>query len=252
MSTKTTLAHLSGALARHHLDALCGSAFDNAFAVFDNPPEVNNLVVLGTNGNLSDSSTTEAALRAQAERPNWSSVLDGVWGDQWRKGESPLQKQLRELPDLLTKACPGEIFRLESTVFTNALLLATKGVSGIPAAVRAASAGPGRSRSTTELFDDSLRFFVDGTLALARPRLIFCYGNAVSGHSAWHHLTRFAGVVGEKHTEPRPGRRHPARFANISLAGAQIPVIGWPHLSYAFNAVDPEVVERGLRQLSRG
>lgn len=247
MSQPTPFDRLSNALHRHALQDLQGSAFDNAFAVFASPPEDNNLVVLGTNGNASDEKEVLEALFWQAENPTRSSVLDGKWGERWGEGESPLQKQLKTLPEQLSEACWDQTFKLESTVFTNALLLATPRVSDIPKAVRERGHANGRSRTTRQLFDDCLSFFVEGTLALAQPKLIFCYGNAVSDHSSWLHLTRFAEVVGEPVTEPRAG--HPARFAKILIGGDEIPVVGWPHLSYRYNAVDPAVIRRGLERL---
>lgn len=165
-------------LSECHLSSIPGSAFDNAFSIFSNSAAENNLVILGTNGNITDAcKTTEEWLNDRWKDPTYCHVTLGDWG------KSRLQKEIKKVPEELNKCFGPNTFSWKKTIVTNAILLASNGVGDIRNQFNNLRTQDS-FKNITELIHASVRFFADYTLLYARPKVIFAYGNAEPGDSA--------------------------------------------------------------------
>lgn len=120
------LETIAKSLEKHGLSHILGSPFDNAFDVFDNKKEDINLILLGTNGNMTDAIKTNVEwVKERAKNPQYSHLLSGDWGG------SPLRQELIKLPDVLNEYFGYSKFSVSNMILTNGLLLASNGVGDI-------------------------------------------------------------------------------------------------------------------------
>lgn len=243
--TSAALQHLRRTLIELSLDRVAGSPFDNALEVFGQPRERLNLVVLGTNGNGTDMTRSNAQwLDMRAETPGYCHLSHGDWG------RSRLQPELRRLPEVLNQSLGESRFALPRTIFGNALLLASEGVADIPRQVQRHIAAGGPHPHLNSLLNASLRFLEHGTLALCQPDVLFVYGNA-EDRSAWAYLRRHFPLCSEGPRVAIRGARA-YKFCRLRIGQRSIPVIGSPHLSYAYNRLDAQLIAQGLQALGVG
>lgn len=225
------------------LESIPGSVFDNAFNVFHQERNAVNLVVLGTNGNISDSSnSTLGWLDDRARNPRYSHIKEGDWGS------TILQPQLMGIPRCLNECFRAERFREESTIYTNALLLASSGVGDIGNRVKLLSNSASKFQRKKDIIGASMSFFANYTLSLANPDLLFVYGNAEPGDSAWAYIRRHFRVVEDGCSVPITSLTS-YKFCSIDTGEKVLPVIGSPHLSYAYNKLNPALIRQGLSKL---
>ncbi|GAB2529000.1 hypothetical protein [Microbulbifer agarilyticus] len=234
---------LKEGLTKLGLEGVPGSIFDNSFSVFERAREELNLVVVGTNGNTSDRvNSTLGWLDSRASQPEYCHLKDGDWG------RTILQPQLLEIPSCLNSALGTNKFSVNLTVYTNALLLASNGVNDIGNCVRELRTSSPKFQSKKDIAKASMQFFANYTLSLASPDFLFVYGNSEPGDSAWAYLRRHFEVVEEGVNLPLTSSTA-YKFCTIKILGKIIPVIGSPHLSYAYNKLNPSLIREGITEL---
>jgi len=234
------LEQIQVGLKKLNLDTIPGSPFDNPFNVFNKDPELVSLVVLGTNGNITDAEKTNLQwIEERALQPDYSHVESGDWG------KSPLQGELLKLPDVLNSCFDEVLFSKEHMILTNGLLLASAGVKDIAEQFKAVKENGSNFNSKKELITASMSFFKEYTLSFSKPKVIFAYGNDNSGDSAWKYIKDNFIVIREIAPIPKT-RVSSYKFCLIELNGHEIPVIGSPHLSYGWNKLDVKLIKQGL------
>ena len=235
-------SYLVTGLKHHYLSDVGGSPFDNAYEIFDRPQKEINLISLGTNGNMTDAIKTNAEwVKERAERPGYCHLTSGDWG------KSPLRQQLLQLPDILNSCLDVERFSKDRMILTNGLLLASNGVSDIEKQFRAISEQIPYKRSK-ELVAASMNFFNDFTLKDTRPEIIFAYGNADAGHSAWRYLRNFYREVKPAINVLKNGRAK-YKFCTLEIHDREVTIIGAAHPCYHYNNLEPDLIRHGLEQL---
>lgn len=231
-------------LEKHQLEDVPGSAFDNAFSIFNKDPKDINLVIIGTNGNITDSrKTNKQWLFERSSDPKYDHLKLGDWG------KSRLQPELIRLPDVLNEVFEEQLFSIENTIVTNALLIASAGVSDISNQVKKFNTNSLISFRKNELIKASLAFFEETTLAMSVPKVIFAYGNADTGDSAWCYLRKHFKVL--KNGLPIPlSKKTSYKFCTLEINNREVLVIGSPHLSYAYNKLNSSKIKQGIEYIS--
>lgn len=237
------LDKLQEGLENNHLDCIKGSPFDNSFSTLCQDPIQNNLIVLGTNGNITDAAKTNAEwLSARSEEPCYSHLHDGNWG------KSPLQPELLELPNVLNMCYGEELFSEQRMIVTNGLLLASAGVGDINNQFNKIKENGSLHSTVSDLIHASMKFFHHYTMTFAKPKVIFAYGNSESGHSAWRYLRSYFEVIKDA-PSVRKTKASSYKFCTVSIDEEEVVVIGSPHLSYHYNKVDGDLIVQGLESL---
>jgi hypothetical protein len=226
------LEYLQYELAGYNLSNVRGSAFDNAFNVFTHPEE-NNLVVLGTNGDVTDQeNTTLEWLNIRHDDPSFSNVERGVYNG------PNLQGRLQALPLNLNECFGNEVFHFENTIYSNCILMATAQVEQIN----------NQFANNDELIANSIRFVRDALLYnLSIPRAILAYGNANEGYSALTSLQQIFPNLLDPQVVMHLYGTYYYKAWTVECNGAQVPLITIPHLSYA--PVNINLLAQVLNQL---
>lgn len=235
-------SYLVAGLERYHLSGIGGSPFDNAYEIFGRPQREINLISLGTNGNMTDSVKTNAEwVHTRAAQPEYCHLTSGDWG------KSPLRQQLLNLPDALNTSLGAERFSKDKMILTNGLLLASNGVSDIENQFRAVKERTPYKRSK-DLVNASMGFFDDSTLKDTCPEIIFAYGNADAGHSAWRYLRNFYREI-KPAIKVLKNARAKYKFCTLEIHDREVTIIGAAHPCYHYNHLEPELIRQGLDAL---
>lgn len=233
---------LKNGLLRLGLENIRGSAFDNAFEVFNRGKDAVNLVVIGTNGNSSDRKhSTLGWLNERAREPQYNHIRQGDWG------RSRLQSQLLDIPRCLNEVFAADRFSEELTIYTNALLLASNNVGDIGNRVELLDSTGSKEKRKRDIIEASMRFFSECTLSLARPDLLFAYGNA-EDKSAWAYIRRHFRVVADGWNVPLTASTS-YKFCSIEIHNKILPVVGSPHLSWRYNRLNATLIRQGFAKL---
>ena len=230
-------------LRKFSLDDVAGSPFDNPFSVFLNDTSRNNLVVLGTNGNITDAVKTNSEwVQARIDDITYSHLRDGDWGN------SSLQSQLIKLPNILNTCFKNDYFSEDRMILSNGLLLASGGVDDIGTQIKHLKTYSSAFNNKKELVAASIDFLKECTLFFAKPKVIFAYGNSETKDSAWKYIKEHFNVVNEI-SPIKKTTTSSYKFCIIEHAGDLITVIGSPHMSYPSHWLNSELIERGLSNL---
>lgn len=256
------LENISQNLIGFGISGLEARAFDNAFSVFNNRPEDNSLVLLGTNGNSSDEGkTNQQWLALDAQKPTESNLLHNSWrlnNKMNAKNEpnySTLQKRFIDLPDQLNDIFGEPFFSVERMVLTNGLLLASDGVSDIKPKFNQYLSDMSDAGKEVEfptlpsMIAASMNFFKEVTLKYSKPKLIIAYGNA-SGKgalSAWQFILDNMNVLSEPFEIIPEGKKYPVKFCMVEHNGHSMAVVSPRHMSWA--PLDLKVAKAGLQRL---
>lgn len=171
---------ITSLLESFELSEIRSRVFDNAYRIFEGPAESRRLIVVGLNGNLSDSEYSNLSSVEHARKnPGFCNVTFGLTGG-W--GRTNLPKNLVALMD-------GLGYSFQSTVFTNAILMCSKSESEIRLAAREQG-----FFSAEEVISRSMSFFEEFTVGESRPELIVAYGNGLSDMSTANVIYRRFGV----------------------------------------------------------
>ncbi|HHC6615632.1 TPA: hypothetical protein ACN311_004959 [Vibrio parahaemolyticus] len=239
MNKLETIAKL---LEKHGLSHILGSPFDNAFDVFDNKKEDINLILLGTNGNMTDAIKTNVEwVKERARNPQYSHLLSGDWG------VSPLRKELIKLPDVLNECFGNSKFSVSNMILTNGLLLASNGVGDIKNQFEILRSETDTFTNLKGLLNASMVFFDDFVVKNSSPRVIFAYGNADQGHSAWKYLRDYYPRL--KETVIVPINSTSYKFCSLDMHGDEVFVIGSPHPCFHYNKLNKDLIKEGLEQI---
>ncbi|MDO6762875.1 hypothetical protein [Agarivorans sp. 1_MG-2023] len=233
------LEAIEKSLEKYGLSHILGSPFDNAFEVFNNKKEDINLILLGTNGNMTDAIKTNAEwVRERADNTKYSHLLSGDWG------VSPLQKELTKLPNLLNECFESSTFSVSKMILTNGLLLASNGVGDIKNQFEILRNETNKFTNFKGLLNASMGFFDDFVAKNSNPKIIFAYGNAEQGHSAWKYLRGYYPKL--KETVIVPIKSTSYKFCSLDIHGEEVFVIGSPHPCYHYNKLNKELIKEGL------
>jgi len=154
-------------LGIEHLNA---RPYDCAFSVLNQNKKEKKLVVVGFNGSDADLDWTNlTSIEHGKLNPNESNVVNGVNGA-WLS--TTLPKRLISLPEELG-------FSLNSTIYTNAILLCSENANAVKKKSKAVG-----FLHVNELVEKSLDFFEDITISESEPDLIICYSNSLNDLSA--------------------------------------------------------------------
>ena len=236
------LEAIEKSLEKHGLSHILGSPFDNAFDVFDNEKEDINLILLGTNGNMTDAIKTNLEwVKERARNPKYSHLLSGDWG------VSPLRKELIKLPDVLNECFGNTMFSVSNMILTNGLLLASNGVGDIKNQFDILRSETNIFSNLKDLLNASMGFFDDFVVKNSSPRVIFAYGNADPGHSAWKYLRDYYPKLKETVTVPIKSTSY--KFCSLDIHGEEVFVIGSPHPSFHYNKLNKELIKEGLGKI---
>ncbi len=216
------------------LDSLPARPFDCAFDVVAAPPAEKRLVVVGLNGSMADAEngwTNARAVEEDAQNPTDSELrrgLDGLWTTGNKRGEGPPNSKAPRKFTTLAKRLeqlPGQLgFESGATVYTNSLLLCSKGADDIASAAQRSSIG-----SYEALRVRSMKFFEGVTLSISEPELIVAYSNSIGPFSATQILYEAFGRGGLRHYSRT---EKPVTWGFLAqAAGRRIPVVGIRHLS---------------------
>lgn len=193
-----------------------------------------NLLVVGTNGNLSDSKMTNAQwLEYLDENPDFSNLYDGNYGG------GHLQGRLKSIPAIFNNALPGSDFSSDRTIYTNLILLCSKDVNSIKSECN------NQGVDEKSLISKSLKFFIEATLSVCDPRFIFCFGNAESGYSPYAILKNFFPIE-DFHFLHFKCRNLIIKISKVNIKGINRNFIFWPHPSY--NPIYPEGVVEAIQR----
>ncbi|ASI96339.1 hypothetical protein [Vibrio rotiferianus] len=233
------LENIEKLLEKYGLSHILGSPFDNAFGVFDNKKEDINLIVLGTNGNMTDATKSNLEwVKERARNPKYSHLLSGDWG------ASPLRKELIKLPDVLNECFGNSKFSVSNMILTNGLLLASNGVSDIKNQFEILRSETNMFINFKDLLNASMGFFNDFVVKNSSPKVIFAYGNADQGHSAWKYLRDYYPKLKEIVIVPIKSTSY--KFCSLDIHGEEVFVIGSPHPSFHYNKLNKELIKEGL------
>ena len=197
------------------IENLNSRPYDCAFSVLDQDKNDKKLIVVGFNGSDADLEWTNLnSLEHGRENPEESNVLNGVNGA-WLS--TTLPKRLISLPTELG-------FPVNSTIYTNAILLCSENAN----AVKKKSKEVGFSH-VNKLIEKSLDFFEDITIAESTPELIICYSNSMNDLSASSIIYERFGV---SEIEVVNEHVYYKTFSFISdIKGEKIPVVCIRHMS---------------------
>lgn len=231
------------------LSDLHGSPYDNKFSIFDLEASSINLITIGTNGNITDSSRTNSEwLKERFRTPDYSNLNDGFWGVSLSR-ESPLRGALQSLPEVLNESLDCRRFSLERMLATNAILVASGGVGDINKTINnEIKLGKTHLCTPGQVVKNSLEYFHRATLSFSSPDIIFSYGNSDSGYSGWRLLYRYYGLENEVMIS-RGSRRY--KFARINRKDLKCILIGWPHPSYHYNKLSCDIFREGFELLGK-
>ncbi|WP_418608782.1 hypothetical protein ACNSN2_06050 [Pseudoalteromonas sp. US3C1013] len=197
------------------IENLNSRPYDCAYSVLDKDKNEKKLIVVGFNGSNADLEWTNLnSLEHGKENPDESNVLNGLNGA-WLS--TTLPKRLISLPAELG-------FPVNSTIYTNAILLCSENAN----AIKKKAKEVGFSH-VNKLIEKSLDFFEDITIAESSPELIICYSNSMNDLSASSILyERFA--VSE--IEVLNNNVYYKTFSFMSeINGEKIPVVCIRHMS---------------------
>lgn len=236
------LENIEKSLEKNGLSNILGSPFDNAFEVFDNKKEDINLILLGTNGNMSDAMKTNSEwVKERAENPKYSHLLDGDWG------VSPLREELKRLPSILNECFDSSQFSVSKMILTNGLLLASNGVGDIKNQFDILRNKASPFTNLKGLLNASMTFFDDFVAKNYSPKIIFAYGNADQGHSAWKYLRDYYPQL--KETVIVPIKSTSYKFCSLYIDEEEVFVIGSPHPCFHYNKLNKKLIKEGLEKV---
>jgi hypothetical protein len=198
------------------IENLNSRPYDCAFSVLDQDKKHKKLVVVGFNGSDADIEWTNfSALKHGKENPEESNVLNGAKNGAWLS--TTLPKRLISLPTELG-------FSVNSTIYTNAILLCSENAN----AVKKKSKDVGFSH-VNKLIEKSMDFFQDITIEESSPELIICYSNSMSDLSASSIIYEKFGI---SEIEVVNENVYYKTFSFISeIKGKKIPVVCIRHMS---------------------
>ncbi|MCL1088176.1 hypothetical protein L2744_00820 [Shewanella profunda] len=226
------------------LSNVSGSPYDNAYDVFKKNKNEINLVVMGTNGNMTDyKKTNKEWVSERSRNSDYCHLSKGNWG------KSPLREELLKLPSVLNDYYGDETFDKSRMILTNGLLLASEGVSDIPNRFKQLKEKNTDFSRIGDIVKSSMDFFHNCTLSLSSPSVIFAYGNADSGHSAWKYLTQYYKVKSDIISIPKGNTGH-YKFCSITIGDRKVHVIGSPHPSYGYNHLESDLISKGLSKIA--
>lgn len=230
-------------LSENGLSNVNGSPYDNAYDLFKKDRNEVNLIVMGTNGNMTDyGKTNKEWVSERSRKSDYCHLSLGDWG------KSPLREELLKLPDILNNHYGSGIFDKSRMIITNGLLLASQGVSDIPNKFKLLKGQDTKFNRIGDLVKSSMDFFHNCTLSLSRPSVIFAYGNADSGHSAWRYLTQYYKVKSNIVSIPK-GNAGNYKFCSINIEGRDVHVIGSPHPCYGYNNLESDLISKGISKI---
>lgn len=179
-----------------------------------------NLLVVGTNGNLSDSKMTNAQwLEYLDKNPDFSNLHDGNYGG------GHLQGRLKSIPSVFRNALQNEEFSADRTIYTNLILLCSKDVQSIKKECT------NQGISEKDLISESINFFIEWTLSVCDPDFIFCYGNAETGYSPYAILKPFFSIKDSCYLNFKY-KNLTIKISKVTIKGSTRNFIFWPHPSY--------------------
>ncbi|QDE31832.1 hypothetical protein [Shewanella polaris] len=238
----STLSAIEKSLKDHDLSDISGSPFDNAFEVFDNEKDDINLILLGTNGNMTDAIKNNIEwVRERAKNPTYSHLISGDWG------QSPLRKELIKVPEILNEFFGFNKFSLSRMVLTNGLLLASEGVGDIKIKFNSLSRDTSKFIKIRDLVHSSMSFFNDYVIQNSSPEIIFAYGNSEQGHSAWKYLRSYYPEIKGKILIPIKSTSY--KFCSLNINDREVFIIGSPHPCFHYNKLNKSLIKQGLKEL---
>ena len=198
------------------LSNLEGRPYDCSFELLAAPKERKRLIMVGFNGSSADKEQTNAkAIQDSFHEPQLSNIQNGLNGA-W--GPKTLANRLKSLTE-----CLG--FDVQSTIYTNALLLCSQNAYEIKRAAEGKILGDLKG-----LIDSSMKFFSEVTIPLSQPELIVAYSNGLSSLSATKILLDTFGLKDTFHEEQSSSYYTTysflARFGDL-----HVPVVGIRHMS---------------------
>ena len=189
--------------------------YDSAHSILEGAPSNRKLIVVGFNGSNADLEWTNiSAIEHGENNPLDSNVENGANGG-WLS--TTLPKRLLSIPKELG-------FDINSTVFTNAILLCSENANAVKN--KAVSVG---FKSVNDLIEKSLGFFESVTVAESEPELIIAYSNSLNDLSAASILYKKFGVSEIAYSNESPYYNTFSFSSKIS--GKYIPVVCIRHMS---------------------
>ncbi|MDO6688112.1 MULTISPECIES: hypothetical protein [unclassified Agarivorans] len=236
------LPSLEKSLKEYGLSEVLGSPFDNAFEVFNHKKDDINLILLGTNGNMTDAIKNNSEwVRERARTPKYSHLMSGDWG------KSPLRKELIKVPSVLNDCFDTDIFSSSKMILTNGLLLASNGVSDIQNQFNILSENSSKFNKLKDLLHSSMGFFNDFVINNSNPKIIFAYGNSDQGHSAWKYLRGYYPEIKKKIVVPIKSTSY--KFCSLDINGKEVFIIGSPHPCFHYNKLNKSLIQQGLNEI---
>ena len=238
----TKFPNLEQSLKEHGLSEVLGSPFDNAFEVFNHNKDDINLILLGTNGNMTDAIKNNIEwVNERAKIPQYSHLMSGDWG------KSPLREELIKVPSVLNECFDNDIFSSSKMILTNGLLLASNGVSDIQKQFNTLKNQSSKFKNLKDLLHSSMGFFNDFVIKNSNPKIIFAYGNSEQGHSAWKYLRSYYPEIKKKIVVPIKSTSY--KFCSLRINEREVFIIGSPHPCFHYNKLNKSLIQQGLNEI---
>lgn len=196
--------------------------YDCAHSVLEGDASSRRFIIVGFNGSNADLKwTNQSSIQDGKEKPLESNVDKGASGE-WVS--TTLPKRLQSLP--------GDLgFEINSTVFTNAILLCSENAAAVKKKAKAVGFD-----SVGTLVDRSLDFFEMVTVAESKPELILAYSNGLTDLSAASVLYERFGIGDIYESNSSSYYKTFSFMAEIS--GQKVPVVCVRHMSRFKPCVD--------------